>query len=300
MPLWVFYAVLGAAVNTVANFVDKLVLERHVKDYRGLVIFSAIVGFVVGTIIWASTGFQLLSLTNSLIALAVGVLSIIATAIYFKALQDTSTSTVILIFQFIPFLVLAMAAVFLKESLTLQSILGFLLILFPAIAISWEGGSIKDFKVNKSLVLVLIVDVLWAVASILMKYVTETQTFSSLISYESWGWGLGGLILVILFPTIRQAFATNVRKVSKLGLTIIVINEFIYVMSKLLGFLAISLGPVYLVSVLGSTQVFFAVIFGLVLGLIAPKIFKEDNTKQGLIKKAVCSVLIFAGVVLVS
>lgn len=300
MHSWVLFAVLGAAVNTVTNFVDKYVLEKQVKDYRGLPVFSAIVGFIVGTILWVVTGFGLLSLTNSLIALGIGVLAIAATAIYFKALQESETSTVIFLFQFIPFLVLVMSAVFLKEPLALKSILGFLLISTASLAISSAGTDLKHFKLSKSLLLILVVDIIWSVTVIAMKYITETVSFSHLVAYESWGWGLGGVFLVILLPSVRKAFVKTVSSISKLGLVVIVINEFIYIAARLLTFLAVSLGPAYLVSVLGGTQVFFAVAYAVVLGLIAPKIFKEDNTKRGLIKKAVCSFLIFAGVVLVS
>ena len=66
-----------------------------------------------------------------------------------------------------------------------------------------------------------------------------------------------------------------------------------------MSFYAISLGPIALVSVLGSASVFFAILLGWILTLFWPKVFNEDVSKQGLFKKVALSILAFLGIILV-
>lgn len=84
---WFLYAILGTAVYTVVCFVDKYNLEKQIKDYRGMAMYSAIIGLLTGTILWALTGFPILGLSDGLLVLATGILFIWAAAIYFFVMQ---------------------------------------------------------------------------------------------------------------------------------------------------------------------------------------------------------------------
>ena len=88
---WFLYAILGTAVYTVVCFVDKYNLEKQIKDYRGMAMYSAIVGLLTGTVLWALTGFPLLGLSDGLLVLITGVLYIWAAAIYFFVMQRESS-----------------------------------------------------------------------------------------------------------------------------------------------------------------------------------------------------------------
>ena len=65
-------------------------------------------------------------------------------------------------------------------------------------------------------------------------------------------------------------------------------------------FVALSLGPVALISVVSSINVFFAILFGWILTLIAPAVFKEGISRDELLHKAVWAIVLFVGIVLVS
>ena len=146
----------------------------------------------------------------------------------------------------------------------------------------------------------LISDLCWTAAYIIFKFVSGNNDFVSLLAYESAGWTIGGAIVFILWREARTAFFETTRTVSKSTLAIIALNESIYILAKLLVYLAIALGTVSIVSVLGSTQVFFAIATGWILTLIAPKIFKEDITAKGLLTKFFLGIIVLVGIILVS
>ncbi|HEX2907079.1 MAG TPA: hypothetical protein VHO69_09485 [Phototrophicaceae bacterium] len=80
---------------------------------------------------------------------------------------------------------------------------------------------------------------------------------------------------------------------------LIFVNETVYVVAKLLTFTAAALGPVALVSVLGGTGIFFGIALGWLLTTLAPTLFKEDITRQGLTQKDLLALVLFGGIWLV-
>src|SRR5205085_12378759 len=132
----------------------------------------------------------------------------------------------------------------------------FILIMCAVLGVAFER-EVREIRLSPSLFLILIVDLMWAVSAILIKFAVEANSFSKILSYESWGIGLGGIILYVLFPSIRSAFHESYTSVRRVALGVMFINEGMFVISKSLIFFAYSIGPVALVSIVGSAQVFF-------------------------------------------
>ncbi len=135
---------------------------------------------------------------------------------------------------------------------------------------------------------------------VLYKFVTEDQSFVAILAYGSWGIGIGGLMLYLGVPSIRRAFHYDVSRMRRRGMAVIFANEGIFLFGKAVSFLAVTMGSATLVSVLAGTQVFFGILLGWILMLIAPAIFKEDVGRQDLIRKALLASVMFAGIVLVN
>jgi bacterial/archaeal transporter family protein len=272
---WLLTALLAPAVYTVVNFIDKYIVSKEVKDYRGMPIYGTIMGFIIGTIFWVITGFPVLSLRDAAIVLTTGAINIWAAALYFKAVTLEEASKIILLFQTGPLLTLLLAFLFLGEAITLTQFVGFLLILAAVMAVSIEKGKGK-FKLSEGFILIFIVNLMFAVAAVLIKFAIEATSFSQILSFESWGLGLGGLVLYVAFPAIRNAFNQSLRAVRKLALGVMFFNEGLYVIGKSLTYFAFSIGSAALVSVVGSTQVFFGIFYGIIITLLVPKFIKED------------------------
>ena len=237
MSPWIFIALAGAALYTVVNFIDKYNLSIHIKDYRGMAIFSSIVAFVVGTVIWLALGMPSMAVKDALLVMLTGVLSIVASAIYFEVIQNEEATKVILLFNLIPVIVLILSSIFLGERISLLQIVGFVLILGSSLFVAAEGNFKDLLKIDKTLVSMFWVDVLWAVGEIIFKFVVDSGEFGKVVAYESWGWAVGGVLLICL-PKVRNSFIKTAKSLKIVALGMVFGNEVIYLMSKFLTFWA--------------------------------------------------------------
>lgn len=296
---WLFFALLGPAIYVIVNFIDKYIISRKVKDYSAMPIFGSITGFAIGTLFWAFSNYPTIQPFDSFILLLSGVFTIWGVVFYFKALSSEEASNVILFFQAIPLMVLVLSRIFLNESLTLAQGFGFLIILAATTYALKKTGTV-EFRLNKALVLVLIADAFWAIAAVLVKLAINANSFVEILSYESWGIGVGGLILYIFFSEKRLAFHKTLKNVGPKVILIIFINEIIFVLAKSVTFYAYSLGPTAQVSVLGGTQVLFGVLYGWILTKKFPKIFDEDIRSSILLKKFMLAIVTVFGILLIA
>ena len=299
MPAWVTYSILGAAVFTVVNFIDKYILERQIRDYRGMAIYSSVAAFIAGVLFWVATGFPILGFSDTVLVLLSGAFTIWGAAIYFQVMVSEEASKVIFLMQIVPIFVLILGYIFLKEVITFKQLVGFIAILVATTTVSADKNSGLSLKANRTLILMLAADLLFAISSILFKFVVNTNDFAKLISYEGLGYAVGGICLYLFFPSIRRAFLKTNSTLKKTGLAVIFGNEAVFIISKVINFFAVSLGPVALVGVLGGTQVFFAVIYGWILTLTAPKIFKENISGKELLRKFWWAAVTFGGIILI-
>ncbi|HSX08783.1 MAG TPA: DMT family transporter [Candidatus Saccharimonadales bacterium] len=138
---WLFFALLSPAILTITIFTDKYIVGNAVKDARGVVLMQAVMGFIVGTLFWIVTGFPGLSITDALIVLGTGMINTCAAAVYFKVLKEEDASYVIFMLQLIPIFIICLSFLFLKETITIRQLLGFVIILVSALLIS-----VQDWK----------------------------------------------------------------------------------------------------------------------------------------------------------
>lgn len=281
---WLFFALLAPLIYAIVVDIDKFILEKQIPDYRGLPIYSAIMAGIFGSFLWVINGFPVLNFQDTVLVLTTGMLTLWGSAFYFKALSSQEASNITILFQSQPVMTLILAYLFLRETITGFQFLGFFLILAATIGISINKKQSR-FKLSSALVLILLSNLFWAISSVVFKFVSETSSFSKMISYESWGLALGGLILYTFFPSFSRAFKGIQKSLPKTILTLIFFNEGGFLIGRFFGYLAISLGPVSLVNVVGGTQVFFSILFGYLLTKIAPKVFKENISSESLSKK---------------
>lgn len=296
---WIYLAILAPAVYTINNFVDKHLISNKIKDYQAITIYSAIVGFLAGTFIWIITGFPTLSLYDTGIVLLTGILTIWGIPIYFKALSEEETSTIIILFQSIAIISLVLAFLILGEKISGRELLGFAIIFSSVVAATFRKTK-KIFTLSPAFFYVLAFDFMWALSAVLIKFAINANSFTKILPFESFGIGIGGTILFLVFPNIRNAFFKSTKILKMETITILFINEVIFVLGKAITFLAYSLGPVALVSVLGGTQVFFGIAYGFILTTLLPKNFNENIRKENLIKKGLLACMVLLGIYLLS
>jgi drug/metabolite transporter (DMT)-like permease len=296
---WLLFALLAPAVYTIVNFTDKYLVEREVPDPRGMVIFTAILSVVSGTLFWVLAGFPIPKPTDALLMMGIGMLIVVAAYFYFAAMTREAASSVIVFLQMTPIAVLVLSFLFLGEKLSGDVLLGFALILGAAVGVSLQqtGGR---FKLSPAFFFALVTVVGDSSGKVLFKFVSDDLPFLQIVSFESWGVAFGGLVLYLASPTVRGAFHHNLRTMHKRGFAAVALNETFYVTAKTLSFLAISLGSATLTTVLGGTGVFYGILLGWGLTLLYPLTFKEDISRANLLRKGVLAAVLFVGIILVN
>ncbi len=292
---WIFYAILSPLLLTGINFLDKYILEREIKNYLGMPIFSAMVAGTFGTAAWILTGFATLPAEDAALILFTGVISVWGFTLYFAAIAREEPSTVIVLLQLQPIIALILAYVLLGEVISAQQFGGFWLILLPTIALSWQPGT---FRLSPAFWMVLGGVSIWALSEVLFKFVSADYPFGHLVVFESWGIALGGVFLYAI-PPIRRAFYENLAHVRPAAFALIFANETAFVGAKLFKLLAVTLGPVALVNVLSSTQVFFAIGLAALLAFVLPAVFQTDLSRDALTRRLTGAGVMFAGLLLV-
>lgn len=295
---WIFLALLAPFVYAVNIFLDKYIVSARLPDYRSLPIFGMLISLPVAVLLSIFLGITITY--GSFLIILSGVLTIWAFSLYLEALITEETSLLIVIIQLIPVIVLVMSYFLLGEVITLRQSLGFLLLLTASILISIKKQKSR-LGFSRPLVFILAADFIWAASYILIKLASEEGlNTSELVMYESAGVVLGGICLLLFVSVVRKAFLKTIRKLKAVDLSLILINESLYLGAKILTYIAVSLGPVALVSILGSTQIFYGILLGAVLTILLPKAFKENISKEGLYKKVFLGALAFIGIILVS
>jgi transporter family protein len=295
---WLFFALLAPAINTVVNFTDKYILEKELKDYRIVPLYTAVTAFIAGTLFWLFTGRQLLTPFNGMLVLSTGAITLWSLVIYFKALSQEETSKIVLLFKMTPLITLLFSFLFLKEYITIQQFIGFILILAAVLNISRKKGT-KLIEFSSAFWLILLYDVMLAATIILIKFAINLNSFTKVLSYESWGISIGGVILYLVAPKIRRAFHKSLKTLHPRTIAVLFFNETVFVIGKVVQFIAFSLGSAVLVNVVGTTEVFYGILYGWILTIISPKVFKEDIGKEGLLRKAFSALVLFIGVWLI-
>lgn len=282
-------------VFIIVNFIDKLIIEKEIRNPLSLPPFVGIVAALSGVVMWIVTGFPVLELRDTLLVLLTGSLHGIAASFYYRALSLEDTSKLVVLFQMQPVVVLVLSFVFLGEVITAQQLIGFVIILGAAIALSVnrKAGMLRP---SAALWYALLVVTFTASASIIFKFVVDGSSFNRIIAYESWGLSLGTLAVYLFVPGVRPAFHETLRTASRRAIGILCLNEVIFVCAKLLAYTAISLGPVALVSVLAGTQVFYGILIGWILTVLVPAVYKESIERSSLLWKGGLAVVLFAGV----
>lgn len=296
---WLIFALLGPAIWSINNFIDKFILDKHVKEVGALTIIFSIANLIISLFIFVVHGITILRFPSSLLVLVAGILQIVVFLAYFKALSLDETSRVVPLFQLIPVFTLVLGILFLGEFLNPTASLGFLFVFIGGFLLSTKKINMDVLKPGPAFWYMMLASFSSATIGILFKSVVIHNDFWTTFAYESLGIGLGGFIL-FLIPTYRSQFINTINSLEKKAYGIIAMNEIIFVLGKLGPRFAFTLAPVALVTVINGLQPFFILMYGLLLTIVAPNIIKEDISKKVLFKKFISILIIFLGIYLIA
>jgi uncharacterized membrane protein len=310
---WFIFALISTLLITLVNYGDKFLVESQVQSPLALLVFLSFVNGVFALIFWLLSGFMTLTLESALLITLAGTAPVFAGYFYFQAVLRTEASHIIVMGQLSPVFTLIMGMLFLGEQLTGSQLLGFGLIIAAALAVSIQAKN-PDSPLSSASIwavfgLMVMTHLIYSAAIILTdELISELvmqgqnvhwQALLSVTAHASLGYLLGGLALLAFVPPVRNAFFSEVNKTPLKAIMALSSVEAIFAIRMFIFYLALSLGPASLVTVVGSLNVFFAILFGWILTLWRPQIFKEDIRRKSLLQKAAWAGLAFAGVLLI-
>lgn len=302
---WLPFALAAPVVATVINFIDKLVIETRIPSSRAVLVYLSLTNGIIGIVIWLLVGAVILPLQTSLTLIGSGMLFPVGVLLYFSALAREETSRIVVLNQMTPVIVLILSALLLGETITGGQLMGFFLILFAVIGATISRGKgnigagwlvfwlILGASISRGLNVVI-------AGGVVDDLVVDFQTLMLSVVYVNFGIGLGGIVAYLLLPKIRYAFHQHIRQPQSWQVFIYLgASEGLVVVLRALTFIAFTTGPISLVTVIGGTQVFYAVLLGWLLTLIAPGIYHEQIRRVDLVRKLLWTGVLFIGLLLV-
>lgn len=295
-------ALIPPILYALSNHIDKHLIERYLKggEIGALIILSALFGVVLWPIflVWDRAIFTGYTIGHISILMITGALLVGALILYFYALADEETSTVVPFFETIPVFTYIIGLIVLGEVLSRQHILAGLLIVCGAALLSYDwSGSSRKFKL-RLVALMLGSSVLYACMGVLFKFAALNGSFPVAVFWGLVGADIAGLILFVLIPSWRRQFIDLMRRNSLAVLGLNASNELITLMGDTIMRYAVLLAPVAVISAIGSLQSFFVLVLGVVLTLVFPHGNYETLTRAHLLPKIIAIVLIVTGSVM--
>lgn len=298
----IIISILASFLWAVTNHIDKFMvtgIDESKNSIKILLVFSTFVAGLVLTPLWLILSrFEVTISTISLISVLLGSLTyIMATLLYFKAMEKNDASIVVVMFQMIPVFSYILALILFKENLTSHQIIGSLVILLSAIIISFDFNEKNNKKKFKALVLMILSSLFYSIYFILFDIGIRNSSYYSCAFWFQIGFLIIGLILLCL-KTFRSPFINAIKKNGKKYLTLNITNESINLIANLLVNLANVTIPIALVNVLNGFQGAFVFVLGILGTIFFPKYIKEDLSRNVVIQKIICIILSIIGLII--
>jgi drug/metabolite transporter (DMT)-like permease len=268
---WFFLALLSPALWAIVVLIDDNLLRGVYKSPSVGTVVMGIFSLLplLGLLFFPISVPSILIIFLSLIS---GFLLVISVWFYFKSLNIETPSVVLALWNLTYVIVPVIAYFFLGEFLRPLQYLGFALVLFASFLISLP--KLKNLKIHKAFSLMFLSSVLYAISSVLQKYVYNSTDFWSGYVFITIGTSIAGLLFIVFSPKGRQFLKDYTKKYKKYT-WIFILSETIYIIAVLFNNLAISKGPVSLVKVIEGVEPIYILLFALIFYPFAPKYFRE-------------------------
>ena len=294
-----FIALIPPFLDSIAVYVDKLILSKYNINVTILTLYSGIFAFVIGLIVLLFTGLYVVDQKSTLILVASGFFGIFSLFTYFKALTHDEGSRVGSLFQFIPVIVLVLSFIFFGEKLQLKQYIGSALIILAGFFLALQKTDRGIVKLNKAFWLMILSSLFSAFVYVLFKFGVKQAGFWGSLPYEGFGSGLGTISILMYRNNFKMAIKYTKKHMSQKILIYMTAVEFLARVSRYVLFFALTLIPASIASVLMGFQPFFLLIIGIILSLWFPNLMKEVVTKKTVGLKILATIGIFTGLYLI-
>lgn len=297
-------APLASLLWAITNHIDKYLISKITKNgsYKGLIVFSSLVaGSILSPIYLIINKFNIAIDWKPLILIFLAATSYLAaTAFYLKALNKNEASIVTTMFQLIPVFGYFLGLIFLNQSLTINQIIGGIIIIISSIAITYELDKNK-FSKNKLIALLLmsLSSIFYATYFLFFKLTTIDISFNVMTFWYQICLVINGIILFLFFKSYRKDFTNLVTDNGKKVFFFNVLNETLNLIANIMVNYAIVIAPMALVLTLNGFQPFFVFLIGALGTILLPKKFDENISRKVVIQKVICILFSIIGLAII-
>lgn len=301
MTIAIIITIFASLLWGISAHIDKFLIngvDESGSSIKTLLVFSTFVAGLVISPIWLiickfSISINAISLISVFMA---AIIYILATYIYFIALDKNDASIVVVMFQMIPVFSYILALIFFKEILTIKQIIGSIIIIFSAVIISYDFEEKNNKSKLKALLLMVFASLLSAIYYILFDVALRNNEYNSCAFWFQASLLVIGIIL-LCFKNYRTTFIKAIKNNGKTYLSLNITNEILNLIAHLCVNLANVTIPIAIANVSNGFQTIFVFILGALGTKILPKYFKENLNKKVVIQKTSCIVLSIIGLI---
>jgi len=296
LPEWFYFVILSLILLSVVNVIDKILVSKYSITPLAFVMILGATSFMPFVTL---PFFRLASIPLHIIALTIiiGFIRIYYTLPYFKSLTIEEVSRVVPLWQLTPLFVLGLSSLVLNESLKAQSYVAFTLLVLGGTLFSIKPG--KGMRLSMAFYLMIIASFLFAAYSIALKYLYSFNDFYTIFIWVQVG-SFAAFFQLFVLKRFRnyllQAYETSNKRIG----TVIVLEQVVAYVSLACFNYAISLGPVVLISALGSMQPLFVLLFATILSLQFPRVLDESMTRADVVLKGSGIIAIFVATYIIN
>lgn len=297
----VVITIFASFLWALTNHIDKFMIngiDESASSVKTLLVFSTLVAGIIFTPIWLIVSNFSVAISNlSLISVLVAaIIYTFATYFYFTALSKNDASIVVVMFQLIPVFSYILALIFFNENLTIQQIVGSIIIILSAVIISFDFEEKNNNSKFQALLLMIFSSLLYAIYFILFDVAIRDSSYNACAFWYQVGLLLIGIVLMCV-KSFRATFIKAIKTNGKRYLSLNVTNEAINLWANLLVNFANITIPIAIANILNGFQGAFVFVLGVIGVKLLPKYFKEDLRRKIVIQKVGCIILSVVGLV---
>lgn len=312
---WILLLAIGGICNSLGRFTRNYIIDTSFSKKNlpsfALTNIPAYLFMMMLALAFFGNNVMELNFFGILIMILAGAIAVFAQFPQLRALQIADTVEVTIFSQISPIIALVLGFIFLKQQVSGQHLMGFLLIMF-AILIIVIGNKNKKAQKGKIKTAQLVIaaasgfivsDVIVLMGVGDLSQLTAAQ-FAKFFFYFQLGSLLTTLVLAIVFPSWRKAvkkiFVGKSKKTGR-ALSFSIMHSFLSSVSEICYKAALISAPALaLLSVVNNVMhLVVTFVLGIFLSLFFPQFGREKLTKQVLVKHLIAAVFVGMGIILV-
>ena len=299
MENWAIIALISAGISGLVSIFDKTVLYRFVTNSHTLPLLIALIqmSFGILTILIVSS-LEIIHLEYFFWPFIAGALFGLQGHLFLKVTFSNEITRTVPISQIYPIFTAFFALLFLDENILLYQWVGILLIVIGAILIvmDFSGDFWKIKIIDKAFGLLVIGSLLYSAANITSKLAVEEASIIQVHAVRMFA--LGFVFFLLNFRKDSYLDVKNMIQSKSKGFLFVFTNEvFLVNVHFYLALLALSLGPVSLVTAILSVRSLFLLIFTILVSVLFKWPLGESITPKIILIKGLSTSVIVVGLV---